>query len=77
MDGYHVRYAADADWIRELARQQGAWANIPLKRNRKDPILSVFGMRPRHSSAPDDALRIGAQGTDEKIRQRRHDRCNP
>ncbi len=43
----HVRYAADADWIRELARQQGAWANIPLKRNRKDPILSVCGMRPR------------------------------
>jgi transposase len=29
----------DADWIRERARQQGAWANIPPKRNRKDPIL--------------------------------------
>lgn len=28
----------DADWIRELARQQGAWANIPPKRNRQDPI---------------------------------------
>ncbi len=28
----------DADWVRELARQQGAWANIPPKRNRKDPI---------------------------------------
>jgi transposase len=28
----------DADWIRELARQQGAWANIPPKRNRKDAI---------------------------------------
>ena len=28
----------DADWIRELARQQGAWANIPPKRNRKDPL---------------------------------------
>ena len=28
----------DTDWIRELARQQGAWANIPPKRNRKDPI---------------------------------------
>jgi transposase len=28
----------DADWIRELARQQGAWANIPPKRSRKDPI---------------------------------------
>ncbi len=30
--GYH------ADWIRGLTRQQGAWANIPPKRNRKDPI---------------------------------------
>ena len=28
----------DVDWIREFARQQGAWANIPPKRNRKDPI---------------------------------------
>jgi hypothetical protein len=28
----------DADWIRELARQQGAWANIPPKRSHKDPI---------------------------------------
>jgi transposase len=28
----------DADWIRELAREQGAWVNIPPKRNRKDPI---------------------------------------
>jgi transposase len=28
----------DADWIRELVRQQGAWANIPPKRYRKDPI---------------------------------------
>jgi hypothetical protein len=28
----------DADWISEPARQQGAWANIPPKRNRKDPI---------------------------------------
>ena len=28
----------DADWIRALASNQGAWANIPPKRNRKDPI---------------------------------------
>jgi hypothetical protein len=27
-----------ADWITELARQRGAWANIPPKRNRKAPI---------------------------------------
>jgi transposase len=28
----------DADWIRALVKQQGAWANIPSKRNRKEPI---------------------------------------
>ena len=28
----------DADWIRALVNQQGAWATIPPKRNRKDPI---------------------------------------
>src|SRR5712664_1475712 len=27
-----------ADWIRELARRRGAWANIPPKQNLKDPI---------------------------------------
>jgi transposase len=47
----------DADWIRELARQQGAWANIPPKRNRKDPIcFSPYLYRARSSvgvSRPD------------------------
>ena len=28
----------DADWIRALASQQGAWANIPPKRNRREPV---------------------------------------
>jgi Transposase and inactivated derivatives len=28
----------DADWIRAFINQQGAWANIPPKVNRKDPI---------------------------------------
>jgi transposase len=28
----------DADWIRELARQQCAWANIPPETNSKDPV---------------------------------------
>src|ERR1700720_3146119 len=28
----------DADWIRELAMEKGAWANIPPKSNRSDPI---------------------------------------
>src|SRR6188472_1384732 len=28
----------DADWIRELVLKKGAWANIPPKSNRRDPI---------------------------------------
>jgi len=28
----------DADWIRALVNEQGAWANILPKRNRSDPI---------------------------------------
>jgi transposase len=28
----------DADWIRALAAERGAWANIPPKCNRNDPI---------------------------------------
>ena len=28
----------DADWIRAFVNEQSAWANIPPKRNRKDPI---------------------------------------
>jgi hypothetical protein len=28
----------DADWIREMVNSRGALANIPPKRNRKDPI---------------------------------------
>ena len=28
----------DADWIRALVRQQGAWANIPPKRNRTEAL---------------------------------------
>jgi transposase len=28
----------DADWIRTFAAQRGAWANIPPKRNCKEPI---------------------------------------
>jgi hypothetical protein len=28
----------DADWIRAFINQKGAWANIPPKVNRKDPI---------------------------------------
>ena len=28
----------DADWIRALAMKKGAWANVPPKSNRSDPI---------------------------------------
>ena len=28
----------DADWIRDLAAKGGAWANIPPRCNRNDPI---------------------------------------
>ena len=28
----------DADWIRAFVAQRGAWANIPPKRNRREPI---------------------------------------
>ena len=39
----------DADWIRALVNQQGAWANIPPKRNRKGPIcLSPYLYRARN-----------------------------
>jgi transposase len=29
---------SDADWLREPAMKKGAWANIPPKSNRSDPI---------------------------------------
>jgi transposase len=38
----------DADWIRTLASQYGAWANIPPKRNRKETICfspHLYGAR--------------------------------
>lgn len=30
--------AYDADWIRALVYDKGAWANIPPRSNRKDPV---------------------------------------
>src|SRR5438045_7356071 len=30
----------DADWIRALAAKKGAWANIPPRCNRSDPICT-------------------------------------
>ena len=41
--------AADADWIRAFVTDRGAWANIPPKCNRKDPIcLSPYLYRDRN-----------------------------
>jgi transposase len=33
--------AYDADWVRAMVSEKGGWANIPPKRNRKDPICQV------------------------------------
>jgi transposase len=47
----------DADWIRALVNQQGAWANIPPKRNRKDPICFspyLYRARPRRAVLQQD-----------------------
>jgi transposase len=39
----------DADWMRQLACQQETWANIPPKRNRKNPIcFSAYLYRARN-----------------------------
>jgi transposase len=39
----------DAGWIRELVMKKGAWANIPPKSNRSDPIcFSPYLYRARH-----------------------------
>ena len=39
----------DADWIRELAIEKGAWTNIPPKSNRRDPIcFSPYVYRARN-----------------------------
>jgi transposase len=39
----------DADWTRALVNEQGAWANIPPQRNRRDPIcFSPYFYRSRN-----------------------------
>jgi transposase len=35
----------DADWIRDLVRQHGAWANIPPKRNRRGHVLQSVSLQ--------------------------------
>jgi hypothetical protein len=42
----------DADWIRAVAMKNGAWANIPPKANRSDPIcFSPYLYRARNRSS--------------------------
>jgi hypothetical protein len=41
----------DADWIRALANQQGAWANIPPKRNRTTRSASAPTFTVLHSGS--------------------------
>jgi transposase len=36
--------AYDADWLRTMISQQGSWANIPPKSNRKNPICFSQGL---------------------------------
>jgi transposase len=39
----------DADWIRALVRQHGAWAKIPPKSNRRDALsFSLYLYRARN-----------------------------
>ena len=38
----------DADWIRTLATEKGAWANIPPRSNRNDPICFPYLYRARN-----------------------------
>jgi transposase len=59
----------DAEWIRELAMKNGAWANIPPKSNRNGPIcfspylyrarnrIERFFNRVKQCSSAGDALR--------------------
>jgi transposase len=53
----------DADWIRELAAAKGAWANIPPKSNRNDPIcFSPYLYRARNRVERFFNTLVSAQG---------------
>jgi hypothetical protein len=41
----------DADWIRKSALKKGAWANIPPKSNRRDPICFSLSTAPATGSS--------------------------
>lgn len=50
--------AYDADWIRAMVADQSAWANIPPKSNRKDPIY--FSPYPTRAAIRFAAPEVGA-----------------
>lgn len=59
----------DADWIRELAMKKGAWANIPPKSNRSDPICFspyLYALATRSSGS--------STGSNNVVGWRRYDR---
>ena len=42
--------AYDADWVREMVRDRGGWANIPARSNRKEPVcFSPFLYKDRNA----------------------------
>jgi len=52
----------DADWIRALASEQSAWANIPPKRNRKSRSASALISTARATSSNDSSARSSSVG---------------
>src|SRR5207248_11674311 len=52
----------DADWIRALVKQQGAWANIPPKRNRKSRFALALTWTARATSSSGSSTRSSSVG---------------
>jgi transposase len=66
----------DADWIRELAMKKGAWANIPPKSNRNNPIcFSPYLYRAATGSAVLQSDRAMSSGRDARRQARRQLPC--
>ncbi len=41
--------AYDAEWLRAMVADGGGWANIPLKRNRRDPVCFSAWLYRQHN----------------------------
>jgi hypothetical protein len=66
----------DADWIRELAIKKGAWANIPPKSNRSNPICFspyLFALATRSSGSSTGSNNV--VGSDALRQARRQPPC--